>query len=166
MPDPTDHFHEYWEPIGQYVNKFGALERWVDACLSDLMGVPYRQTGMHLLSEIDFYSRANLLKTFCRKTSVENEMNDLFTEIEEQNSFRNHLVRGDWIAIPTHSDFEHEFQKFNLNRDSVSTLAHIPIDVIQTNASKLIDLIPKVVKTARAAIAERASHRAIFHRPQ
>jgi hypothetical protein len=172
MLDPTDPFKKYWEPLGQYVNKFGALERFVDECLSDLMEAPYKETSM-LLGGIDFLSRAKLLRTFCQETSVENEMKGLFIEIEEQNSFRNHLIRGDWIAISPSNYKRSEIQKLKMSLDQLefdaggettTSLVTISIELMQTNTSKLKDLIARVAKTARAATAERASRQAVTHR--
>jgi hypothetical protein len=70
MLDHADNFKKYWEPLGQYVNKFGALERWVDERLSDLMEVHYNETSK-LLSDMDFLSRAKLLRAFCQGTSAD-----------------------------------------------------------------------------------------------
>jgi hypothetical protein len=148
----------FWEPIGRYVFKFGMLERKVDEALSLLMGVEFFQHGEFVLSEVGFLASARLLKTYCRGTDagLHAEMTEAFKEIEEQNTFRNALVHGPWMAyISNFKDGEGAAQKMSATKTGNPKATNITPSEILANAVKVNDLIAKITRISQSVVTLR-----------
>jgi hypothetical protein len=152
----------FYEPIGRYVFRFGLLERKVDEALSVLMGIDFFQTGVFVLSEIDFLARAKLLNAYCRDTELLARMNEAIKDIEEQNTFRNALVHGPWMVHFTNYEKGHgAWQKVGLSRRHNLRATDITVAKILANEGKINEIITKITQISQSVVASRVGSQKI-----
>jgi hypothetical protein len=169
--DNLDQFIEalekpFWEPIGQYVFRFGMLERRVDIALSSLTGMDYFRVGMFVFSPTDFLARAHLLRVLTRGYAVADEMKKTVLDVEAQNTFRNNLVHGPWTAhFSNHPEGKDSWQKTGLSRRFNLQGFTITCDEIRSNAAIVDSLGSAVMSLSQLAAKERTERAAEVEPP-
>ena len=140
----------FWEPIGRYVFRFGMLERRVDSELCTLISLDH-DVGVHLLNELDFAVRLQLLRVFARASNHQDEMKKLVADIGLQNEFRNTVVHGPWTAHFSDIDGKGPaWQKFGLSRQHRPKATNITVADLTKNAVEISKLEARLVKLVRA----------------
>jgi hypothetical protein len=147
----------FWEPIGEFIFRFGNLERKVDESLSLLMGIEFYFVGMYPLGEISFLPKVKLLSAFSRGSDLQVQMKDVAGEIEDLNSFRNDLVHGPWVAQIQNIDGAGStaWQKFGLSRSHRPKARNITIADISSNAAKAVHLTHQVTQICQRIVEAR-----------
>ena len=136
----------FYEPIGHYVFEFGRIEHWIDVALSNLMNVNHHKVGRYPLHEIDFLARVKLLRVLARGSGsdIEAELKAATNEMEEQNTFRNNLVHGPWVAYLGVENPNGAWQKPGLSRRFHSTYFTVSLSDIKTKTDRLPLLMSEI----------------------
>lgn len=139
----------FFEPIGRYVFRFG-LERKVDEALCQLSGLEYFGPGQYIFNPIDFLARAHLLRVLARGSNFTTEVKQLTLDIEEQNTFRNDLVHGAWVAHFSNYDGKKDaWQKLGLSRRYNHKAFNVTCEDIVNNTKKVERLSSDAIRLSR-----------------
>jgi hypothetical protein len=123
--NPDDYERPFWEPIGQFVIRFGYLERSVDHAIASLLKIHERQ-GEALASQIaSLRSRIRLIEKLSYLLTSDEAQREAATgivdEVIELNSYRNSLVHGPWGSFHVSAREELYWSKLTTNPQNFKT---------------------------------------------
>ena len=117
--NPVEYEEPYWEPIGQFVIRFGYLEKTIDTSITGLLELHTRQ-GEAVASQIlNLRSRIRLIEKLCYLVTADTEHRKAVTEIVEEivklNTYRNGLLHGQWGSYHMSGNEESYWSKLDVN---------------------------------------------------
>ena len=117
--NPDEYEEPYWKPIGQFVIRFGYLEKTIDWSITSLLELHNRQ-GEAVASQIlNLRSRIRLIEKLCYLVTADpvgrKTVTEIVKEIVELNSYRNGLLHGQWGSYHMSASEEFYWSKLDVN---------------------------------------------------